>query len=362
MYLKEIRREPLLTRAQEADIGRRIEGGQQKILDIFAAIPFAARALGKATIRWELIEGILAALRRLDQAMGTVAAQPRGPHRTRELRALEQQVGLARRRFRELLARANDQGEGVRRARSKLTEANLRLVVSIAKRYARQGLPLIDLIQEGNLGLIKAVDRFDYRRGFKFSTYATWWIRQAMTHGIADAGRTVRLPQHVVESLRQLRKAGRALRDALHREPTVSELANWMHVPVKKVHFLLEAQAEPSSLETPTGQEVELSSVMKTADTPSPEGLLVRREMQAQLNRALASLPKREQQVIRMRFGIGTDREYTLNEIGQRFSLTRERIRQLEAMTVAKLRSRMLGRRDERRTGRAAAYARRRAA
>ena len=367
-YLKQIRRGPLLTRAQEADIGRRIEVGQQKILNILGAIPFAAGLLAKSTDRPahqgppQLIEQTLSALRRLDQQIVNLSARSRSQGGPGELRALEQAVGLPRKRFRERLAQANEQDKAVRRAKAELTEANLRLVVSVAKRYARQGVPLIDLIQEGNLGLIKAVDRFDYRRGFKFSTYAIWWIRQAMTHAIADAGRTVRLPQHVFESLRQLKKAGRVLRDALHREPTVSELASWMHVPVKKVDFLLGVQAEPASLDTPLGQDLKLGSLMKTADTPSPEGVLVRREMRAQLNRALASLPEREQQVLRLRFGIGTDREYTLHEIGQRFSLTRERIRQLEAMTVAKLRSRMLGPRGERQPGRADAYPRRRAA
>lgn len=367
-YLNQIRRRPLLTRAQEADIGRRIEAGQQKILDMLGAIPVTAGLLAKAPRRSghelpsQLIEETLGALRRLDDQIVNAAAQSRSQRGARELRALERAVGLPRRRFRELVAHANEQHTAVQRAKAELTEANLRLVVSVAKRYARQGVPLIDLIQEGNLGLIKAVDRFDYRRGFKFSTYAIWWIRQAMTHAIADAGRTVRLPQHVFESLRQLKKAGRVLRDALRREPTVSELADWMHVPIKKVDFLLGLQAEPVSLETPLRQDVELSSLLKTAVAPSPEGLLARRELQAQLDRALASLPERERQVLRLRFGIGADREHTLDEIGQRFSLTRERIRQLEAMTVATLRSRMLGPNGERRTGRAGVYFRRRAA
>lgn len=374
LYLKQIGRGPLLTRAQETDIGRRIEVGQQRTIDIFAAIPFAARSLADATggtrsqsfnrgsTRSELIDETLAALRGFDQEMAILGAQTHGHSRTRGLHVRERQVGLPRRQFHKLIARANEQDAAVRRAKSELTEANLRLVVSVAKRYVRQGVPLIDLIQEGNLGLMKAVDRFEYRRGFKFSTYAIWWIRQAMTHAIGDAGRTVRLPQHVVESLRQMKKAGRTLRDELHRDPTVSEVATWMHVPITKVHSLLEMQAKPASLDTLIGEHVELGSSTRHVDTPSPEGLLLGREREAQLHRALVSLPEREQRVICLRFGIGTDREYTLEEIGQRFSLTKERIRQLEVRTVANLRSKLLGPTGGRRTRRAERYSRRRAA
>ena len=367
LYLKQIGRGPLLTRAQEADIGRLIEVGQQEILAIFAAIPLVAHSLDhksfdRHSIGPAWIDETLSALRGLDQQMANVAAQPRSHRRTRERQALERQVGLTRRRFHELMVGANQHEAAVRRAKAELTEANLRLVVSVAKRYVRQGVSFIDLIQEGNRGLMKAVDRFEYRRGFKFSTHAIWWIRQAMTHAIGDAGRTVRLPQHVVESLRQLKKAGRTLRDELHRDPTVSEMATWMHVPIDRVHFLLEMQAKPISLDTLIGEHVELGSSMRHVDTASPEGLLQRRERQAQLHRAIASLPEREQQVICLRFGIGTNREYTLEEIGKRFSLTKERIRQLEARTVAELRSRMLGPGGEGAPQRAERYSRRRAA
>jgi len=191
---------------------------------------------------------------------------------------------------------------------------------------------------------MKAVDRFDYRRGFKFSTYAIWWIRQAVTRAIAGSGRTVRLPQHILDSLRRLEKTKRALIVELHREPTSRELAERMEVPVEKVALLLQARRTPAPLDTPTSDAVELGTLIQVVDRPSPEEIMLGREQRLRVNRALTLLPEREQQAIRLRFGIGTERAYTLDEIGRRFSLTRERIRQIEARTLTNLRRTLMSR------------------
>jgi RNA polymerase sigma factor (sigma-70 family) len=337
LYLREISRLPLLAREQEVDLARRIEKGRRDILRILNAIPWAARKLAPRKAH-DRVDATLADLTQIEREIGLLEAQPPARQRCRRLRAVEHEIGMPLTQFRELLARAVDRAHAVDWARQALIEANLRLVVMVAKRYPEHGLSLPDLIQYGNLGLMRAVDRFDYRRGFKFSTYAIWWIRQALTHAIGDFGRTVRLPQHVVESLRQLDKTKRTLSAQLHREPTVSEIAELAGIPIEQVHSLLTVGRKPASFDTASGDNLKLAESIIVSEKASAEDILFRREERLRVSRALALLSHREREIVRRRFGIGTDRPYTLEEIGQQFSLTRERIRQIEASTLKKLR------------------------
>ena len=256
-----------------------------------------------------------------------------------EVRASASNIGLTLNEFKRIVSNVQKGERESSIAKKEMIEANLRLVISIAKKYTNRGLQFLDLIQEGNIGLMKAVDKFEYRRGYKFSTYATWWIRQAITRSIADQARTIRIPVHMIETINKIVRTQRLLLNEIGREPTPEEISKKLNMPLEKVRKVLKIAKEPVSLETPVGDEEDshLGDFIQDDNAVIPIDAAINSNLRQTTTKILSSLTPREERVLRMRFGIGMNSDHTLEEVGQQFSVTRERIRQIEAKALRKL-------------------------
>ncbi|MCP4006188.1 MAG: sigma-70 family RNA polymerase sigma factor [bacterium] len=378
--MREIVRVPLLTREQEVELAKRIEAAEDGELICILESPLAVVELldladqirsGEQEVRslfpyWGDRDGeddalrkpLLAAFTQLRRAQlheargGAELARNASTHAQRfsTLGIQKDLVSLISRRLSRIVEqdpRAQSSVDALRFAheratavKAELIEANLRLVVSVARRYTNRGMGLLDLIQEGNLGVIKAVDKFEYRRGYKFSTYATWWIRQSITRALADQARTIRIPVHMIEIMNKIRRAQSDFLHRLGREATEQEMADQLELPLEKVRIALRIAKEPISLETPVGEggDGQLRDLVEDHTSPRTGDELIERDLTAQTRHILSTLAPREEAVLRMRFGIGTSSDHTLDEVGKSFSVTRERIRQIEAKALSRLR------------------------
>ncbi len=364
----------ILTKYEETQLARQLEEGKLILTDILTAMPFYQKEIVEQTgeeeaeeeaseaalmAAYSRLEEIMAQVQTLDEKLGrhgnlknlrkTINERKKKGIQPRKLEALykeiqqgfkktEQETGVKIDELKAQWIRVQKARELMTISKNELITRNLRLVVNIAKNYVGRGLPLLDLIQEGNIGLMKAVDKFKYEKGFKFSTYATWWIRQAITRALIDQTKTIRVPVHMMEFYNRVMKASRELTHKLGKEPTNEEIARKLDVPMKKVEEVFRAIQDPIALQTPIGDEdTELEDFIGDKTSPSPYSDAERTESSEQLQRVLRTLSPKEEKVIKMRFGIGADRDHTLEEVGRYLSITRERVRQIEAKALRKL-------------------------